>query len=69
MSAIQKTNIPKQMIREWCENYEEAIETLHYLANESFYYSNAQEEIRESLEEYFINNGLMSEDEFKQAVQ
>ena len=63
---IPKTNIPKQMLKEWCETYDEAIETLHYLANENFH---VQEEIRESLEEYFINNGLMSEDEFRKAVQ
>jgi len=67
MSAIQKTNIPKQMIREWCETYEEAIETLDYLANRSV--GTAKEEIKESLEDFFIDNGLMSENEFKQAVQ
>ena len=67
MSAIQKTNIPKQMLKEWCETYEEAIETLDYLANRSV--GTAKEEIREGLEDYFIDNGLMSEDEFKQAVQ
>ena len=25
--------IPKQMLKEWCETYDEAIETLDYLAN------------------------------------
>ena len=58
--------IPKQMIKEWCETYDEATETLHYLANQSF--GNAKEEIRESLEEYFIDNGLMTEEEFRQEV-
>jgi len=67
MSAIQKTNIPKQMLREWCETYEEAIETLDYLANRSV--DTAEEEIKESLEDFFIDNGLMSEEEFKQAVE
>ena len=58
--------IPKQMIREWCETYEEAIETLDYLANRSV--GTAKEEIREGLEDFFIDNGLMSEEEFKQEV-
>ena len=58
--------IPKQMIREWCETYEEAIETLDYLANRSV--GTAKEEIREGLEDFFIANGLMSEEEFKQEV-
>jgi len=60
-------SIPKQMIREWCETYEEAIETLDYLANRSV--GTAKEEIREGLEDFFIDNGLMSEEEFKQEVK
>ena len=60
-------SIPKQMIKEWCETYDEAIETLNYLANRSV--GTAKEEIKESLEDYFINNGLMSEDEFRQEVE
>jgi len=59
--------IPKQMIKEWCETYEEAIETLDYLANRSV--NTAKEEIKESLEDFFIDNGLMSEEEFKQEVE
>jgi len=59
-------SIPKQMIREWCETYDEAIETLDYLANRSV--GTAKEEIREGLEDFFIDNGLMSEEEFKQEV-
>jgi len=58
--------IPKQMLKEWCETYEEAIETLDYLANRSV--NTAKEEIKESLEDFFIDNGLMSEEEFKQEV-
>ena len=60
-------SIPKQMIREWCETYEEAIETLDYLANRSV--GTAKEDIKESLEDFFIDNGLMSEEEFKQEVK
>ena len=58
--------IPKQMLKEWCETYEEAIETLDYLANRSV--GTAKEEIRESLEDYFIDNGLMSEEEFRKEI-
>ena len=60
-------SIPKQMLKEWCETYEEAIETLDYLANRSV--NTAKEEIKESLEDFFIDNGLMSEEEFKQEVE
>ena len=56
--------IPKQMLKEWCETYEEAIETLDYLANRSV--GTAKVEIREGLEDFFIANGLMSEAEFRQ---
>ena len=41
-------SIPKQMLKEWCETYDEAIETLDYLANRSV--GTAKEEIKESLE-------------------
>ena len=59
-------NILKQMLKEWCETYEEAIETLDYLANRSV--GTAKEEIKESLEDFFIDNGLMSEDEFRKEI-
>jgi len=59
-------SIPKQMLKEWCETYEEAIETLDYLANRSV--GTAKEEVREGLEDYFIDNGLMSEDEFRKEL-
>ena len=55
--------IPKEMLKEWCETYEKAIETLDYLANRSV--GTAKEEIKEGLEDFFIDNGLMSEEEFK----
>ncbi len=58
--------IPRQMLKEWCETYEEAIETLEHLANSSV--GTAKEEIRESLEDFFIDNGLMSEEEFRKEV-
>jgi hypothetical protein len=59
--------IPKQMLKEWCETYEETIETLDYLANRSV--GTAKEEIKESLEDFFIDNGLMSEEEFRQEIK
>jgi hypothetical protein len=58
--------IPRQMLKDWCETYEEAIETLDYLANSSV--GTAKEEIREGLEYFFIDNGLMSEEEFRKEV-
>ena len=58
--------ITKEMMKEWCETYEEAIETLDYLANRSV--GTAKEEIREGLEDFFIDNGLMTEEEFKKEI-
>jgi|GEM_PF-6731924 len=59
--------IPKQMLKELCKTYEEAIETLDNLANRSV--GTAKEEIKESLEDFFIDNGYMSEEEFKREVE
>ena len=56
--------IPKQMLKEWCETYEEAIDTLLWVVNEGY----TKDDIRESLEAYFIDNGLMSEDEFRKEI-
>mgnify|MGYP006000123415 FL=1 len=56
--------IPKQMIKEWCETYDEAIDTLLWVVNEGY----TKDDIRESLEAYFIDNGLMSEDEFRKEI-
>ena len=58
--------ITKEMMKEWCETYDEAIETLDYLANRSV--GTAKEEIREGLEDFFIDNGLMTEEEFKKEI-
>tara|TARA_R100000781_G_C4079520_1_gene127218 strand:- start:2260 stop:2445 length:186 start_codon:yes stop_codon:yes gene_type:complete len=46
-----KNEITKEMLKELCQNYEEAIETLHNLANKST--GTAKEEISESLEDFF----------------
>jgi len=52
------------MIKEWCETYDEAIDTLLWVANEGY----TKDDMRESLEAYFIDNGLMSEDEFRKEI-
>jgi len=56
--------IPKQIIKEWCETYDEAIDTLLWVVNEGY----TKDDMRESLEAYFIDNGLMSEDEFRKEI-
>ena len=53
--------IPKQMLKEWCETYEEAIETLDYLANRSL--GTAKEEIKgytdvDAAKDYLFDKGL-----------
>ena len=53
--------IPKQMLKEWCETYEEAIETLDYLANRSV--GTAKEEIKESLDDK--GNTIFAEEEYR----
>ena len=57
-------SIPKQMIKEWCKTYDKAIDTLLWVANEGY----TKDDMRESLEAYFIDNGLMSEDEFRKEI-
>ena len=66
LDYLANKSIPRQMLKEWCETYEEAIETLDYLANRSV--GTAEEEIKESLEDFFIDNGLMSEEEFRKEI-
>ena len=52
------------MMKSWAETYDEAIDTLLWVANKGY----SQEDMRESLEIYFIDNGLMSEEEFREEV-
>ena len=56
--------ISKEMMKSWAETYDEAIDTLLWVANKGY----SQEDMRESLEIYFIDNGLMSEEEFREEV-
>ena len=56
--------ISKEMMKSWVETYDEAIDTLLWVANKGY----SQEDMRESLEIYFIDNGLMSEEEFREEV-
>ena len=59
-----KIKIPKKMLQEWAETYEEAIETLLWVINDNY----TKDDMRESLENYFIDNGLMSEIEFRREI-
>ena len=56
--------ISKEMMKSWVETYDEAIDTLLWVANKGY----SQEDMRESLEIYFIDNGLLSEEEFREEV-
>lgn len=58
--------IPKKILKEWCQTYEEAIETLDYLANRSV--GSAKEEIKERLEYFFIASGYITKEEFEKKI-
>ena len=57
--------ITKEMMMSWAETYDEAIDTLLWVANDDY----TKDDMREALEIYFIDNGLMSEKEFKKEIQ
>ena len=52
------------MMKEWCETHDEAIDVLLRVANEDY----TKDEMLESLEYFFIDNGLMTEEEFKKEI-
>ena len=56
--------ITKEMMKEWCETYDEAVDVLLWVANEDY----TKDEMLESLEYFFIDNGLMTEEEFKKEI-
>ena len=56
--------ITREMMKAWAETYDEAIDTLLWVANKEY----SQDDLRESLKEYHIDNGLMSEEEFRKEV-
>jgi hypothetical protein len=57
--------ITREMMMSWAETYDEAIDTLLWVANDGY----TQDDMRESLEQYFIDNGLMSELEFRRKTK
>jgi tripartite-type tricarboxylate transporter receptor subunit TctC len=58
-------NITKQMMKDFTGSYDEAIDMLLSVVNNK----TNQDDIIESLEHHYIDNGLMSEEEFKQEVE
>mgnify|MGYP001190949226 FL=1 len=56
--------ITREMMMSWAETYDEAIDTLLWVANDGY----TQDDMRESLEQCFIDNGLMSEEEFRKEI-
>ena len=56
--------ITREMMKEWCETHDEAIDVLLRVANEDY----TKDEMLESLEYFFIDNGLMTEEEFKKEI-
>jgi len=57
--------ITKQMMKDFTGSYDEAIDILLSVVNNG----TNQDDIIESLEHHYIDNGLMSEEEFKQEVE
>jgi len=57
--------ITKQMMKDFTGSYDEAIDMLLSVVNNG----TNQDDIIESLEHHYIDNGLMSEEEFKQEVE
>tara|TARA_Y100000004_G_C8726313_1_gene332299 strand:- start:257 stop:439 length:183 start_codon:yes stop_codon:yes gene_type:complete len=53
--------ITREMMMSWAETYDEAIDTLLWVANDGY----DQNDMLESLEQCFIDNGLMSEQQFR----
>ena len=51
--------ITREMMKEWCESHDEAIDVLLWVANEDY----TKDEMLES-----IGNGLMTEEEFKKEI-
>ena len=57
--------ITKQMMKDFTGSYDEAVDMLLSVVNNG----TNQDDIIESLEHHYIDNGLMSEEEFKQEVE
>jgi hypothetical protein len=57
--------ITKEMMKDFTGSYDEAIDMLLSVVNNG----TNQDDILESLEHHYIDNGLMNEEEFKQEVE
>ena len=56
--------IPKKMIKEWCGSFDEAVDLIYSVLNNG----TDKDDIIEMFEQAFIDDGLMSEIEFRQEV-
>ena len=56
--------IPKKMIKEWCGSFDEAVDLIYSVLNNG----TDKDDIIEMFEQHFIDEGLMTEGEFKREV-
>lgn len=56
--------IPKKMIKEWCGSFGEAVDLIYSVLNNG----TDKDDIIEMFEQHFIDEGLMTEEEFKRKV-
>ena len=56
--------IPKKMIKEWCGSFDEAADLIYSVLNNG----TDKDDIIEMFEQHFIDEGLMTEEEFKRKV-
>ena len=56
--------IPKKMIKEWCGSFVEAIDLIYSVLNNG----TDKDDIIEMFEQHFIDEGLLTEEEFKRKV-
>tara|TARA_B100000963_G_C22612401_1_gene665498 strand:- start:393 stop:581 length:189 start_codon:yes stop_codon:yes gene_type:complete len=56
--------VPKKMIKEWCGSFGEAVDLIYSVLNNG----TDKDDIIEMFEQHFIDDGLMTEEEFKKEV-
>ena len=56
--------IPKKMIKEWCGSFSEAVDLIYSVLNNG----TDKDDIIEMFEQHFIDEGLLTEEEFKRKV-
>jgi len=54
--------VKREMIKEWCGSFEEAVDLIYSVLNNG----TDKDDIVESLEHHYIDCGLMSEEEFRE---